>query len=267
MMTESEKAEEMRKRDSLILNARKKKFDTARFAHIEKTNQKYGQPKEVISPRPSDTSSVSHNDNENKQEKNKRRGWNFFSKKNKSNTDVTPNKDTASTTTKTASTTSAIKNPPPIAARSVKPVNIRQEVSPGWASVDKQNERILPVVHSSELGASTINIPSANKKSQNSSPNPELPIFKTVGYGTTILSGDKNNGTVSTTIANLQGSYNKKKMGNPRQMKQPKVNSSTSESIDAFGNITRTITRQIVDGTGKSTTETEIIEIPQAKKY
>ena len=188
MMTESEKAEEMRKRDSVILNARKKKFETARFAHIEKTNQKYGQPKEVISPKPLDSSSVNHNnsdnDKDNKQEKNKRRGWNLFSKKNNSNTDVTPNKDTASTTkTKTASTTSAIKNPPPIAARSVKPINVRQVVLPGWASVDKKNERTIPEVHSSKLAASTKTISSANKKSQNSSSNTKLPIFKTVEYG------------------------------------------------------------------------------------
>lgn len=267
-MTESE-AEEMRKRDSVILNARKKTFETARFAHIEKTNQKYGQPKEVISPKPLDSSSVNHNDSgndkDNKQEKNKRRGWNFFSKKNNNNTDVTPNTDTASTT-KTALTTSAIKNPPPIAARSVKPINVRQVVLPGWASVDKKNERTIPEVHSSKLAASTKTISSANKKSQNSSPNPKLPIFKTVEYGTTSLSGNKHNGTVSTTITSLQGSYNKKIIGNPKQTRQSKVNSSTSESIDAYGNITRTITRKITDGTGKTTTETEIIEIPKAKK-
>jgi hypothetical protein len=267
--TESdEKAEEMRKRDAEKLNARKKKFDAARFAHIEKTNQRHGQPTVVV--RSSEPGDNNDNKKETVQEKNKRKGWGIFSKK-KNNNNNAEDDDTTTTTIITKS----IKSPPPIAARSVKPTNVPQSVSAGWASIDKQNERTLPVVHSSEpnyprppeLSSSTTTA-TTNSSSTRKKNSPEKPIFKTVGYGTTPTNDSKNNNNaVSSTITNFGGSI-KTKMGDPRQMsKQPKVSSSTSESMDNYGNITRTITRQIKDpSTGKTTTETEIIEIPSSNK-
>ena len=264
--TDSEKAEEMRKRDAEKLNARKKKFDAARFAHIEKTNEIHGQPTVVVR-------SLEDNNNNNKetvQEKNKRKGWGIFSKKKNNN-------NNAEDTTTTSTVTKVIKSPPPIAARSVKPTNIPQAVSAGWASVDKKNERTLPVVHSSEpnyprppelSSSTTTSSTTTNDKKSNRPKTPAKPMFKTVGYGTatTTNGSSNNNNTVSSTITNFGGNI-KTKMGNPRQMKQPKVSSSTSESMDNNGNITRTITRQIKDpSTGKTTTETEIIEIPASKK-
>jgi hypothetical protein len=264
---DSEKAEEMRKRDAEKLNARKKKFDAARFAHIEETNQKHGQPTVV----PSSAVNSNNNNKETIQEKNKRKGWGIFSKKKNNNN----NAEDATTTT---TVTKVVKSPPPIAARSVKPANVPQPVSAGWASVDKQNERTLPVVHSSEpnyprppelSSSTTTSSTTTNDKKSNRPKTPEKPIYKTVGYGTTTTTNgnnNNNNNTVSSTITNFGGSI-KTKMGNPRQMKQPKVSSSTSESMDNNGNITRTITRKIKDpSTGKITTETEIIEIPASKK-
>jgi len=52
-MTEAEKkAEEMRLKDAEKLAQRKKKFDAARFEHIEKTNKVHGQPKPHPAPAP-----------------------------------------------------------------------------------------------------------------------------------------------------------------------------------------------------------------------
>lgn len=256
-MTEAEKkAEKMRLKDAETLERRKKKFDAARFAHIENTNKIHGQPN-LTTPKPAPEQSKASNE---KQES-KRKGWRIFKKKNKDE-NTTLLKESTNPTPPTA------KSPPPIAARSIKPTNIRQEVSAGWASVDKQNERPQPNVgHSSDPNyprpeSSTTpayNVPPAVSKKSPTPPAPEQPKYKTVGYGAT---GKKPVSSVSGTIAAFQAGAPAPKTGNPRQMKEPKVVTSTSESMDARGNITRTITRQITEPDGKTRTETEVIEKP-----
>ena len=265
-MTEAEKkAEEMRKKDAEMLERRKKKFDAARFAHIENTNKIHGQPAKPPKPAPEQPKAP------DKKQESKRKGWRIFKKKNK-DTDTTLIKESSTNPTAVP----PAKSPPPIAARSVKPANIRQEMSPGWAAVAKQNERPQPNVgHSSDLNfprpesssTPTAHVPpTAESKNSPTPPVPEPPKYKTVGYGTT--GGKKptetssSSSSVSGTIAAFQASAPKPKTGNPRQMKEPKVVTSTSESMDARGNITRTITRQITEPDGKTRTETEVIEKP-----
>lgn len=267
-MTEAEKkAEEMRIKDAEMLERRKKKFDAARFAHIENTNKIHGQPK------PPKQAPEQPKAPDEKQES-KRKGWRIFKKKNKDTTT-----DTALIKESTNPTVPPAKSPPPIAARSVKPANIRQEMSPGWAAVAKQNERPQPNVgHSSDLNyprpesssTPTARVPpTAASKNSPTPPAPEPPKYKTVGYGTTggkkstETSGSSNsNSSISGTIAAFQAGAPKPKTGNPRQMKQLEAVTSTSESMDARGNITRTITRTITEPNGETRTETEVIEKP-----
>ena len=243
-MTEAEKkAEEMRKKDAEKLARRKKKFDAARFEHIEKTNQIYGQPKPQ--PKPVEP-------NRNEKEEIKRKGWNIFKKK--------PPKESSK-----AAPQAMEKKSPSVDARSVKPeiCSTPLEIAPNWAFTDKQNARPQPNVgHSSDPDyMATKKIPKniASTGSKKASDGPEPPKYNTVGYGT---AGRKAGTGISSTIAAFQPGVFKPKTGDPRKMKQPKIETSTSESMDVRGNITRTITRKITDPNGKVRTETEVVQVP-----
>jgi len=249
-MTEAErKAEEMRKKDAEILARRKQKFDAARFDHIEKTNKVHGQPK----PHPAPEQPTKP---DKEPEESKRKGWRIFKKKNKES-----EKELVKESTKPMFT---VKPPPPIAAGSVKPnvFSTPHEVTPNWATVDQQNQSPQPDVgHSSDAcyprPAFAPKIPT-HKASEPPKKEPNKPKYNTVGYGT----GKKSGTSISDTIAAFQTTAIGPKVGGPRKMAQPKVESSTSESMDARGNITRTITRKITELDGKMRTETEVVEIP-----
>jgi len=250
-MTEAEKkAEEMRLKDAAVLERRMKKFDAARFAHIEDTNKVHGQPKPQPPPEQPDWRSG----NDTKKEEAKKKGWKIFKKKNK-NSAIELLKESTNPMLQ-------LKDPPPIAARSIKPENISVEMAPDWAGVDQQNLRSHPKVgHSSDKSfprpPSAANIPTHVPKNPVDPRDPDKPMYETAGYGT---KGRKPNANISSTIAAFQSGF-KPKTGNPRQMKKPNVESSSSESMDARGNITRTIIRKITEPNGKTRTETEIIEI------
>jgi len=249
--TEAEKkAEQMRLKDAEILQRRKKKFDAARFEHIEKTNEVFGQPKPQASRKEHDW----RGESVAKKEEAKKKGWKIFRKKDKgSDNELLKESDPMLKP----------KDPPPIASRSVKPENIPVEMAPNWAGVDKQNQRAHPNVGNS----SDVNFPRAPTAAKISKHIPEKPVvpddpnkqmYETVGYGT---SGKKPNANISSTIAAFQAGF-KPKTGKPRQMKKARVVSSSSETMDARGNITRTITKKITEPDGKTRTETEVIEIP-----
>jgi len=251
-MTEAEKkAEEMRLKDAEMLERRKKKFDAARFSHIENTNKVHGQPK----PQASQEQPNWRSESDAKKEESKKKGWKIFKKKDKNSTNEVLNQS--------PNTMMTLKDPPPIAAKSVKPDDVPVEMSPDWAGVDQQNQRAHPN-HGHSSDASFPRLPSAAKipthKPQNPRPptDPKKPMYETAGYGT---SGRKKDANISSTIAAFQAGF-KPITGKPRQMKKENVVSSSSESMDARGNITRTITKKITDPNGKTRTETEIIEIP-----
>lgn len=260
-MTEAEKkAEEMRLKDAEMLQQRKKKFDAARFAHIENTNKVHGQPKPQPVPEPEQQTLRKESDAAKQEEtKKKKKGWKIFRKKNKDSPTELVKESTYPVSTP--------KEDPPIAARSVKPENIPVEVAPNWAGVDKQNQRPQPNVgHSSDANfprpATEAAIPK-HAPTKNPAVPPELtrttkPTFETVGYGT---QGRKPKSNISSTIAAFQGDFKPVK-AKPRNMTKTNVASSTSETIDAHGNITRTITKKITEPNGKTRTETEVVEIP-----
>ena len=256
-MTKAEiKAEEMRKKDAEMLARRKKKFDAARFDHIEQTNTIHGQPKPQAPP-PEPQKAPAKEEG--------KKGWRIFKKKPKDSKKTTPiAKESSTTTTKVVKA----KPPPPIAAGSTKPKihSTPQEVAPNWAGVDKKNERPQPNVgHSSDLNyprpMSAAKIPTAKTSpTAGSKKAPSAgPPYNTVGYGT---AGRKAGTGISGTIAAFGAGASKPKTGDPREMKQPKVETSTSESMDVRGNITRTITRRITEPNGKVKTETEVIKVP-----
>jgi hypothetical protein len=252
-MTEAEKkAEEMRLKDAEMLQRRKKKFDASRFAHIENTNKVHGQAK----PQPASEQPIRSDESDRKREEAKKKGWRIFKKKNK---------DSAAELLKeSANPMLELKPPPPIAAKSVKPENIPVEISPNWAGVDQQNQPAHPNLgHSSD--AIFPRPPSAAKISKHVPKNPVVPtdpnkpMYESAGYGT---QGRKQpDVNISSTIAAFQKGF-KPITGKPRQMKKEKVSSSSSETMDNRGNITRTITRKITEPNGKTRTETEVIEIP-----
>uniref|UniRef100_A0A7S4AR73 Uncharacterized protein n=1 Tax=Pseudo-nitzschia australis TaxID=44445 RepID=A0A7S4AR73_9STRA len=262
-MTEAEiKAEEMRKKDAEMLARRKKKFDAARFDHIEKTNTIHGQPKPQAPPPEPQKAPA--------KEEGKKKGWRIFKKKPKDSnktTTVAKESSTSSTTTTTTKVAKA-KPPPPIAAGSVKPkiYSTPLEIAPNWAGVDQKNVRPQPNVgHSSDLNyprpMSAAKIPAAKTSPATGSKKAPStgPPYNTVGYGT---AGRKAGTGISGTIAAFSAGASKPKTGGPRNTKQPRVETSTSESMDVRGNITRTITRKITEPNGNVKTETEVIKVP-----
>jgi len=251
-MTEAEKkAEEMRLRDAEMLQRRKKKFDAARFAHIESTNMVHGQPKSQPRPEQSDWRSES----DAKKDEEKKKGWRIFKKKNK-NSATELLKESTDTLPKP-------NDPPPIAAKAEMPEFVPVEIAPNWAGVDHQNQRPHPNLgHSSDVNfprpPAASNLQTHVPKEPRKADDPNKRMYETSGYG---ASGRKAGTNISSTIAAFQGGF-KPLTGKPRQMKKESVTSSSSETMDSRGNITRTITKKIIQPGGKIRTETEIIEIP-----
>lgn len=248
-MTEAEKkAEEMRLKDAAILERRKKKFDAARFAHIENNNKVHGQPKPQAAAEQPDWKKES----EKKKEETKKKGWKIFKKKDKD-----------SPTELVKESTDPMTDAPPIAARSEKPDNIPVEMAPNWAGVDQQNQKPQPNYgHSSDVNfprpPTAAEIPKHAPKNPVKPRDPKKPMYESAGYGT---QSRKPTGGLSSTIAAFQGGF-KPVTGKPRQMKKQVVSSSSSETMDARGNITRTITKTIIEPNGKKRTETEVVKIP-----
>lgn len=251
-MTEAEKkAEQMRLKDAEILQRRKKRFDAARFAHIENANKIHGQPKQH--PRPEQPDWRSERDA--KKEDEKKKGWRIFKKKTK-NSETELLKESADTFPKP-------KAPPPIAAKSEISELIPVEIAPNWAGVDQQNQRPHPNLgHSSDTNfpraPTAAKLPMHVPKELRKRDDPNKPLYETAGYG---ASGIKPTGNISSTISAFQGTF-KPKSGTPRRMKKESVSSSSSETMDSRGNITRTITKKITEPSGKIRIETEVIEIP-----
>ena len=255
-MTEAEKkAEEMRLKDAEFLQRRKKKFDAARFEHIEKTNKVHGQPKAHPSPEQPDWRSES----DAKKEDEKKRGWRIFKKKNKNSATELLKESTV--------TLPKPKDLPPIAAKSEMPEHVPVEIAPNWAGVDQQNQRPHPNLgHSSDAcfprPPTAAKLPTHVPKEPRKPDDPKKPMYETVGYGASCRKPASN---ISNTIAAFQGGF-KPKTGKPRQMKKQSVTSSSSDTMDSRGNITRTITKKITEPDGKIRTETEIIEIPAKRQ-
>ncbi|KAG7338601.1 isochorismatase family protein [Nitzschia inconspicua] len=261
-MTDAERAEEMRRRDAEKLAARKKKFDAARFAHIEKANAKAQEQEEVFKKRieekripgakytPTSTATPVDTGKKVQPPCDKRKGWKLiYKKKEPPVVSIEPSKPL-----------------PPLAGKNERPDNVRQAVTPGWAAVDKKNERPHTYVHSSNLNCKGLahSAPSpVNPTGQKFIPHDE-PSYKKVGYGASGGSKPQMDGvSVLSKISGLQGNDPAKKLQGPRSMAMAKVKESKSESFDAQGNLIRTITRHITDPDGKKRTETEIIEIPK----
>jgi hypothetical protein len=261
-MTAAERAEEMRRRDAEKLAARKKKFDAARFAHIEIANAKAREQEEVFKKRieekripgvqyvPRMSTTPTEESKKGQTPTDKRKGWKLiYRKKEPPVVNIEPTRPL-----------------PPLAGKNERPTNVRQAVTPGWAAVEKKNERPHSYVHSSELNCKGLahSAPSpVNPTGQKFIPHDE-PTFKTVGYGA--ASGKKpqlEGVNVFNKVSNLQGSDTRKKLQGPRSMVKAKVTESKSESFDAHGNMIRTITRHITDPDGSKRTETEVINIPK----
>jgi len=253
-MTEAEKkAEKMRLKDVAMLERRKKKFDASRFAHIEKTNKVHGETKPL--PAAPEQPNISE-ESDRKREEAKKKGWRIFKKKNKDSDNELLKEST--------NPMLEVKPLPPIAARNVKPENIPVEIAPNWAGVDQQNQPAHPNVgHSSDVSfprpPSAAKIPKHAPKNPVVPTDPNKPMYETGGYGT--QDRKQPDANISSTIAAFQKGF-KPITGKPRQMKKEKVSSSSSETMDKRGNITRTITKKITDPNGKTRTETEVIEIP-----
>jgi hypothetical protein len=286
-MTDAEKAEEMRRRDAEKLAARKAKFDAARFAHIETANTKAQDQAMVFQKRLEEkkiqgaipyqptvpctayqASIVTSAAKINETPQNQRKGWKLFHKKEEDSTNSSESNKNSRFT--------QLKAPPPIAARSVKPAG-PVEVTPGWASIEKTKERPRPQVHSSEpyypvsplspgLAVPPAPVPLAFKKHAEM----EKPAkYQTVGYGkegSGVVKTQLPGVNVSGSITTLQGNGLKTSYDGPRRMKTAKVTVDTKESFDAYGNLIRTVTRNITEPDGTKRSETEIIEIPKTKK-
>ena len=254
-MTEAEKkAEAMRLKDAEMLQRRKQKVDAARFAHIEKTNKIHGEAKPQSAPEQADWRSES----EEKRKESKKKGWGIFKKKDKNSpTEVLKSSDDPNLT---------LKDPPPIAAKSVMPEHTPVEIAPNWAGVDQQNQRAHPNLgHSSDAcfprPPTAAELPKHVPDGPVTKPKPINERYENTGYG----AKDRNKSSdISSTIAAFQGGF-KPLTGKPRPMRKEKVSSSTSETMDNKGNITRTITKTITDANGKKRTETEVIKIPAKK--
>jgi hypothetical protein len=263
-MTAAERAEEMRRRDAEKLAARKKNFDAARFAHIEKANAKAREQEEVFKKRieekripgakyvprtstaPSEEAKKAHTTTDT------RKGWKLIYKKKEPHVvKIEPTKPL-----------------PPLAGKNERPTNVRQAVTPCWATVEKKNERPHSYIHSSALDCKGLahSAPSpVNPTGQKFIPHEE-PTFKTVGYGAASGKKPQTEGvSVLNKISNIQGSDTKKNLQGPRSMVKAKVTESKSQSFDAHGNMICTITRHITDPDGKKRTETEVIDVPKNK--
>lgn len=256
-MTEEQKRNEAaRLKDAEILARRKKKFDAARFDHIDSNNQIHGAPKEHAPKEDRDWKKES----ETKLEEEKKRGWRIFKKKDKNSANELLKEST--------DPKYQLEPPPPIAAKSEKPDGIPVEMAPNWAGVDQQNQRPHPNYgHSSDVSFPKLpmaaKLPTHVPVKARPKPDPNKPMYDTVGYG---AKGVKADGNISSTIAAFQKGF-KPITGKPRNMKKEKVVSSQSETMDNKGNITRTITKKITDpNTGKTRTETEVIKMPAKKK-
>jgi len=242
----------MRLKDAEILARRKKKFDAARFAHIESTNHVHGAPKQYAAKEERDWKKES----EAKLEEEKKKGWRIFKKKDKNSENELVKESTK------------LEPPPPIAARAEKPDGIPVEMAPNWAGYDQKHQKAQPNYgHSSDAdygGRPTAPKPVKHvPEKPRPKPDPKKPMYNTVGYG---AKGVKADGNISSTIAAFQKGF-KPITGKPRNMKKEKVVSSQSETMDNKGNITRTITKKITDpNTGKTRTETEVIKIAAKKR-
>ncbi len=252
MTEEQKKNEAMRLKDAEILARRKKKFDAARFAHIEDTNKIHGAPK----PQESAALHDWKKESETKKEEAKKKGWRIFKKKEGKEKELVKE------------STMTLEPPPPIAAKSVKPDGIPVEMAPNWAGVDQANQKPQPNYgHSSDASfprlPTAAKLPTHKPEKPRPKPDPNKKMYDTVGYGAT---GMKPSSNMASTIAAFQGGF-KPLAGKPRGMKKEKVVSSQSETMDNKGNITRTITKKITDpNTGKTRTETEVIKIPAKKR-
>ena len=214
MTEEQKKLEAMRLKDAEILERRKKKFDTARFAHIENTNKVMGAPKPQESAKPLDWKKES----ETKKEEAKKKGWRIFKKKDK---------DSGNELVKESTDPYKLEPPPPIAAKSERPDGIPVEMAPNWAGVDIANQKPQPDYgHSSD--ASFPRLPNTGKvvshKPENPRPKPDpnKKMYGTAEYG---AKGMKPSSNLSSTIAAFQGGF-KPLAGKPRAMKKEKVDST-----------------------------------------
>ncbi|KAL3917029.1 MAG: hypothetical protein SGILL_004903, partial [Bacillariaceae sp.] len=257
-MTPAEKAEEMRRRDAEKLAARKKKFDAARFEHIEKANSKAQDQEGVFKKRIEEKRipGATYNSKvfetpaeaDKKEQKDTRKGWKLiYQKKEQPVVQVEPSKPL-----------------PPLAGKNERPTNVRSHVTPGWAATDKQNERPHTYTHSSDLQCNGMahSAPSpVNPTGQKFIPHDE-PTHKNVGYGTQGSKPRMEGVSVKNSISGIQGNGPKAQLRGPRSMDKAKVKESKSESFDEHGNLIRTITRKITDPNGKTRTETEVIEVP-----
>eukprot|EP00536_Pseudo-nitzschia_multiseries_P002099 jgi/Psemu1/283481/fgenesh1_pg.28_\ len=272
--TDAEKAEALRLKDAEILARRKKKFDAARFEHIEKTNQVHGQPKpQERRPPETITTAAATTTQTGDTTTTKKKKWGLFKKKTDKKAAAAAATTTTTTTTEPTPTRFVAKPPPPIAAGSVKPTihSTPHEIAPNWASVDRKHQTARPqtsVGHSSDAcyprPPSAAAIPKhavpPKKRSGDYKYDPSsLANYNTVGYG---AAGRPATTGITGTISAFQANPAKPLTGDPRQTKQPRVQTSTSESMDNHGNITRTITKTITEPNGKVRTETQVIEVP-----
>lgn len=278
-MTDEERAEEMRRRDAEKLAARKKKFDASRFAHIEKANaenqvrsvdfQKEHEAKKIpgarvpafASSKTTATTASEPPPEVDEATKEKQNRWKFFNRKRRE-------EEIAKEREAERALREAVKPPPPVGGRNARPTNVRNEVQPGWAGVEKELQQPKPVVHSSAANCSGL-ARGADMEAGNGAKVPYIPHknpeFQTVGYGSqgrpTSSSGDVV-GSV-TNMFNINAKPQPK--GPPRNMAKAKVVVSQSESIDAQGKVVKTVTRHITEPDGTKRTETEVVDAPARK--
>jgi hypothetical protein len=277
-MTDAERAEEMRRRDAEKLAARKKKFDENRFAHIDKANaqnqvrsadfQKEHESKKIPGARVPTFSSTKNQsapdpspeiDEATKEKQNR---WKLFNRKRRDE-EVSKEKEIEK------ARQDAIKPPPPLAGRNTRPTNVRNEVQPGWAGIEKGLQQPKPVAHSSAANCSGLAKGADMETGQGEKvayiPH-ENPKFENVGYGTQNRSKN-DGGAVSTSIFSLNANAKPQPKGPPRNMTQAKVVVSESESIDAQGKVVKTITRTIIEPDGTKRTETETADSSTKRTY
>jgi hypothetical protein len=93
----------------------------------------------------------------------------------------------------------------------------------------------------------------------------ENPQFNTVGYGTQnrLKSGS---GAVTSSIDSFDKTAAPQPKGKPRNMTKSKVMVSESESIDAQGNVVKTITRTTIEPDGTKRVEKEVVDPSKTTK-
>jgi hypothetical protein len=282
-MTDAERAEEMRRRDAEKLAARKAKFDANRFAHIEKANaenqvrsadlQKKHEEKKIpgaqatiFSTPKTQTATSELSPEVDEATKQKQNRWKLFNR-NRREAEEAKEKEIE----KARKEAEAAKPLPPLAGRNERPTNVRNEVQPGWAGVEKTLQQPKVVKHSSEADcsglANSADIESGKGQKIAYIPH-ENPQFQTVGYGTQnhqkTNTGDGTN-VAGSIISRINASAKPQPTGKPRNMMKTKVIVSESETIDAQGNVVKTITRTTVEPDGTKRVETEIVE-PSTKR-